>query len=212
MLLSGMEQFSGYHRVLPVVVTAEKAQGYKPADNTQTEIIRYTQHIIPSQVQTPSSLEERVLPELNLSGYHANTRGTQLHELVEHLPCAPWTKQQIQKLAPDLHPSDIHKILQLGQNELFLSLQSLTVHKEYSFIVREGSSLSHGFIDYLAISDDTVTLIDFKSDRHVTDELLKERYCGQINAYLHALHQLYPQHQVEAYIYSFDLNQMIKMN
>ncbi|MBR5207950.1 MAG: UvrD-helicase domain-containing protein, partial [Erysipelotrichaceae bacterium] len=68
MLLSGMEQFSGYHRVLPVVVTAEKAQGYKPADNTQTEIIRYTQHVISSQVQTPSSLEERVLPELNLSG------------------------------------------------------------------------------------------------------------------------------------------------
>ena len=103
-------------------------------------------------------------------------------------------------------------MLQLGQNEFFLSLQSLTVHKEYSFIVREGSSLSHGFIDYLAISDDTVTLIDFKSDRHVTDELLKQRYSGQIHAYLHALHQLYPQHQFEAYIYSFDLNQMIKMN
>ena len=46
----------------------------------------------------------------------------------------------------------------------------------------------------------------------VTDELLKERYSGQINAYLHALHQLYPLHQLEAYIYSFDLNQMIKMN
>ena len=212
MLLSGMEQFSRYHRVLPVVVTAEKAQGFKPADNTQTEIIRYTQHVITSQVQTPSSLEERVLPELNLSGYHANTRGTQLHELVEHLPCAPWTKQQIQKLAPDLHPSDLQKMLQLGQNELFLSLQSQTIHKEYSFIVREGSSLSHGFIDYLAISDDTVTLIDFKSDRHVTDELLKHRYSGQIHAYLHALHQLYPQHQIQAYIYSFDLNQMIKMN
>ncbi len=212
MLLSGMEQFSGYHRVLPVVVTAEKVQGHSSSDTSQTEIIRYNKHVAAHQVQTPSSLEERVLPELNLSGYHANTRGTQLHELVEHLPCAPWTKQQIHELAPDLHYSDVHKILQLGNNEFFLSLQSQTIHKEYSFIVRDGLSLSHGFIDYLAVSDNTVTLIDFKSDRHVTDELLKERYSGQINAYLHALHQLYPLHQLEAYIYSFDLNQMIKMN
>ena len=212
MLLSGMEQFTGYHRVLPIVVTAEKASGHHIAHTAHTEIIRYTQHILSSEIHTPSSLEERKLPELNLSGYHANIRGTQLHELVEHLPCAPWTMQQIQELAPDLHQSDVHKMLKLGNNDLFLSLQSQIIHKEYSFIVRDGSSISHGFIDYLAVSDDAVTLIDFKSDRHVTDELLKDRYSGQVNAYISALHQLYPNHTIEAYIYSFDLNQMIKMN
>ena len=135
-----------------------------------------------------------------------------MHELVEHLPCAPWTKAQILSLAPDLSISDCQKILQLGCNEFFLSLQHQTTHKEFSFIVKNGDAISHGYIDYLAVNDQEVTLIDFKSDRHVNDEILVQRYANQINAYVLALHQLYPTHKISAYLYSFELNHMIKMN
>ncbi|MBR5208160.1 MAG: hypothetical protein IKV65_06635, partial [Erysipelotrichaceae bacterium] len=212
MLLSGMNQFQGYHRILPIVVQPQKVDGAFHELKPNTQIHRYHKSVAASSSQTPSSLEQRIVPELNLTGYHANVRGTQLHGLVEHLPCAPWTKDQILALAPDLSTSDSQKMLQLGNNEFFLSLQHQTIHKEFSFIVKNGDAISHGYIDYLAVSDKDVTLIDFKSDRHVSDEILIQRYSDQINAYIKALHQLYPTHKISAYLYSFELKHMIKMD
>ncbi len=212
LLLSGMEQFDQYKRVLPVSLSNEKNTVISTPHQNADKIVRWKKQNLMSELITPSSFEHQEIGKLNLSGYHANQRGTQLHELVEQLPNAPWTQKQILSLAPDLNKSDVQRMLQLGNHPLFLSLQKQTIHKEYSFILRQGHQISHGFIDYLALQDDVVTLIDFKSDRHVTEELLKQRYHLQIQAYVDALHHLFPEHQIKAYLYSFDLNQMILMD
>ena len=212
LLLSGMEKFDKYQRVLPVIVQPEKITSVSSTDNHPIEVLRYNKQSVSNHLITPSSFEEHEIGELNLSGYRAHQRGTELHQLVETLPEAPWSKQQIKKLAPDLYDADVKRLLQLGENPFFLSLQKLEIHKEYSFIVKDDHQISHGFIDYLAIDKETITLIDFKSDRNVTSELLMERYSPQIKAYVHALHSLYPSHKIQSYIYSFELNQMIKMD
>ncbi|MBE6107245.1 MAG: hypothetical protein E7192_01215 [Erysipelotrichaceae bacterium] len=212
LLLSGMEKFDKYQRVLPVIVQPEKITSVSSTDNHPIEVLRYNKQSVSNHLITPSSFEEHEIGELNLSGYRAHQRGTELHQLVETLPEAPWSKQQIKNLAPDLYDADVKRLLQLGENPFFLSLQKFEIHKEYSFIVKENHQITHGFIDYLAMDNETVTLIDFKSDRNVTSELLMERYSPQIKAYAHALHSLYPSHKIESYIYSFELNQMIKMD
>ncbi|MBP3398883.1 MAG: UvrD-helicase domain-containing protein [Erysipelotrichaceae bacterium] len=211
LLLSGMEQFERYHRILPIIVTPQKVNLSKTEKKSDETIIRWEKQVQQTSVITPSSLEVNDIGPLNLSGYRASLRGTQLHELVEHLPAAPWTASQIKAIAPDIYPSDVERLINLGNHPLFLSLQHNQIHKEYSFILRENGNITHGFIDYLSVSDDTVTLIDFKSDRHVDEQILIERYHDQISAYQHALSKMYPNHQILAYIYSFELNQMIEM-
>lgn len=212
LLLSGMEQFDQYKRVLSVDPANHKPAPFSIPDQSISQIVRYKKQNLSNELITPSSFEHQEIGSLNLSGYHANQRGTQLHELVELLPAAPWTQKQICSLAPDLNKIDVQRMLQLGNHPLFLSLQNQTIHKEYSFILRQENQISHGFIDYLAIENNVVTLIDFKSDRHVTEELLKQRYHLQIQAYVDALHHLFPECQIHSYLYSFDLNQMISMD
>ena len=211
LLLSGMNLFDEYQRVLPVIVQPEKIRPVSSSKSSQT-IVRWHKQTDPHQISTPSSFEHHELGPLNLSGYKGTVRGTQLHELVEKLPAAPWTLKQILACDSSLYKSDADKLLKLGSHPFFLSLQSQEIHKEFSFILREGQNLSHGFIDYLAVSSDTVTLIDFKSDRNVTPEILRNRYDSQIKAYVHALRSMYPNVQIQAYLYSFELNEMIQMD
>ena len=56
-----------------------------------------------------------------------------------------------------------------------------------------------------------VILIDFKSDRHAQVDQLKTLYARQISIYQRCLHQMYPEKQIQAYLYSFDLDQFIEM-
>ena len=209
LLLSGMNQFDCYQRILPVIVQPEKVQAAHKQVSSDQKIIRWHKQKVTHDVSTPSSFETHEIGPLNLSGYKGTVRGTQLHELIEKLPASPWTKEQIYSIDSSLKKYDVDKLIQLGSHPFFVSLQSHDIHKEYSFIIREDNHISHGFIDYLAVSKDTVVLIDFKSDRRVTEEILHERYDAQIQAYQYACSKLYPNRKIIAYIYSFDLNQFI---
>lgn len=211
LLLSGMETFDHYHRILPVIVVPHKTTPQQSQDKFFQPILRYHKQIKDTSLIAPSSLEESSIGPLNLSGYRATDRGTQLHELVEKLPPAPWSEPQIRKCAPDLYRTDVQRLLRLGRDPFFVSLQKQDVHKEFSFILRENGTITHGFMDFVAVSDNVVTVIDFKSDRHVDEQILVERYHSQVAAYVHALHKLYPNHRIQAFLYSFDLNQMIEI-
>ena len=211
LLLSGMNLFEGYQKVLPVIVKPEKIKTVSQSVSSQT-ITRWNKTTPAFEISTPSSFEQHELGPLNLSGFKGTVRGSQMHELVEKLPSAPWTKEQILACDPSIRKSDADKLMKLGTHPLFLSLQTQEIHKEFSFIFRDGQKLSHGFIDYLAVSNDQATLIDFKSDRNITPEILRQRYDAQIKAYVQALQTMYSNLEIQAYLYSFELNEMIKMD
>lgn len=87
----------------------------------------------------------------------------------------------------------------------------MNVEKELSFAVLSGNELIHGQMDYVAQDESHVILIDFKSDRHAQVDQLKTLYARQISIYQRCLHQMYPEKQIQAYLYSFDLDQFIEM-
>ena len=87
----------------------------------------------------------------------------------------------------------------------------MNIEKELSFAVLSGHEFIHGQMDYVAQDESRVILIDFKSDRHAQADQLKTLYARQISIYQRCLHQMYPEKQIQAYLYSFDLDQFIEM-
>ena len=71
--------------------------------------------------------------------------------------------------------------------------------------------LLQGTIDCLIVSDDRVTIIDYKTDRVKTAEDLIKRYRIQLMLYADAAAKAYSREKKEMYIYSFALKRFIKI-
>lgn len=184
------------------------------AKKTALTLPSYPKHELNQQgsIVAPSGLEKRAPLSLDLSKQrHGSTfdHGLRMHRAVELLPNETWTAAQIAALPLSLHETDIRDLLALAHDPLFQSLQDLEVHKEYSFVIREKQTLIRGYMDYLALSDTDVYVIDFKTDHGLHEEELIEHYAPQLQAYLAALRHIYPHHMLHAYLYSFFLKRMI---
>lgn len=141
-------------------------------------------------------------------------RGTLYHTYIEKLPNSKWNESIIQDIS-NKHHLDLDKyllrdLLNLNNNNLFDSLRNTLICHEYPFIIQDKDCVLQGYIDYLSIGD-KIVFIDFKSDYVDSDNILIQRYHSQIEAYKKALTFLYPNKEINAYIYSFHLSKMIEM-
>ncbi|MEG1142236.1 MAG: hypothetical protein RSE41_07315, partial [Clostridia bacterium] len=74
------------------------------------------------------------------------------------------------------------------------------------------SSSIQGVIDmYYLNSDNTYTLIDFKTDNIFSEDKFREYYSLQLNIYKEAIYKLLNISVKNTYIYSFSLEREIKM-
>ncbi|MBO5998592.1 MAG: UvrD-helicase domain-containing protein [Lachnospiraceae bacterium] len=69
--------------------------------------------------------------------------------------------------------------------------------------------LVQGIIDAFFLEDDSVILLDYKTDRADTDKVLTDRYSVQLNYYARALEKIFGRKVTEKLIYSFSLNRTI---
>ncbi|MCI7767358.1 MAG: UvrD-helicase domain-containing protein [Oscillospiraceae bacterium] len=67
-----------------------------------------------------------------------------------------------------------------------------------------------GVADLLFEEDDKLILVDYKTDRNVTPEVLKERYSMQLYLYAKALSLILGKPVAEAYLYSFELGTAVR--
>ncbi len=144
-------------------------------------------------------------------------RGTNLHHMVEVLPDETWSQELLEKVAVQeaiqLTSHDIHVLQQLQAEPLYQKANNFDqVYHEFAFMVKDEQGIMHGYMDYLAVNDTQVIMIDYKSDRGIDEQVLYTRYHQQILAYQKALHVLYPKKQIETYIYSFELAKLISVN
>ena len=86
----------------------------------------------------------------------------------------------------------------------------MTIHKEYPFFVKNDSSYIHGIIDFLAMNDTEVILIDYKTD-NASLEAIANMYHEQILTYKKALTMLYPDKTISTYIYSLSNQEFIEI-
>ena len=66
-------------------------------------------------------------------------------------------------------------------------------------------------MDFVAMDDTSMTIIDFKTDRIDAPEEFIKRYRSQLSSYQDAMHILYPDKACETYIYAFHLRAFIQI-
>ena len=190
-----------YEEIAPADITN---RDFKPEVYAET-LPRYQGEAIEETIDgTPSGLEYTVLPPLDLAQeYHTGTNyGTLLHESVEKLPNRMWTEDDLSGL--EIPETGKKAILAFGNSDLYRQALQMEIHKEFPFYYEEGNRTMHGSMDFVAIGEDHILLIDFKTDAK-TPEAIRKAYSGQLNAYRHALEVLFHR-QVDAYAWSFHNN------
>ncbi|TDW19793.1 ATP-dependent helicase/nuclease subunit A [Breznakia blatticola] len=202
-----------YHIEYVDEVWTNQTQETKKMEYTQTYYDKQASEVVfasPSDSETfvqkpqPFSLQEDV-------GFE---RGSNLHRMVEVLPNTTWDDALLTQVANaeaiTLHAHDMQVLQKLQNEQLYQQASSFhEVYHEFAFMVKDDQEIMHGYMDYLAIDETDVIMIDFKSDRGVDEQVLYTRYHQQIKAYQKALHILYPTKNIQTYIYAFELAKMI---
>lgn len=141
----------------------------------------------------------------------ADQIGTKLHELIERLPNAIWSDDELDKyIANELLDYRDH-LVAFNHSALYQKCLLMDIKKEVPFVIKENDEFIYGIIDFLAISDQEAIIIDFKSDRNVNSEILLERYQKQLALYQKAIMTIYPELKIKAYVYALTLNDFIDM-
>ena len=116
-----------------------------------------------SSATSITSTEE--LPAFQPKSGAGMSYGTRMHHMIEHLPNTSWDKEIITSCAKDLQISlkeyDITSLLQLGNHPFYQSLFSKTCYHELPFMVKIKDEILHGFMDFVAMDDTSMTIIDF---------------------------------------------------
>ena len=153
-------------------------------------------------ITKPSRHEFTVLPDLDPSGSERGTAyGTRIHEIIASLPNRTWTIEDFE--ATGLSDGVISHLLAFSQSGLYQSALHTDIHKEMPFYTEDPETKERlmGVIDFAAIGEDRILLIDFKTDNASLHQI-ETRYRDQLLAYQRALTLLYPEKTVDTYAWS----------
>lgn len=132
-------------------------------------------------------------------------RGTQIHLLLEHLPLAAKERRHdlgLQLLQTD-DPALVDEVIALIEKPDLAWLWGTEALNEVVISADiPGLGRIHGAIDRLLVGEDTITAIDYKSNRLVpeTPEQTPLGLQRQLAAYDHALRDIYPDHDIKTAI------------
>ncbi|XVN42115.1 MAG: UvrD-helicase domain-containing protein [Candidatus Rickettsia vulgarisii] len=104
----------------------------------------------------------------------------------------------IQTLPINLQEKIYKNIDKLLNNHEFTKLSSGQLKTEVTVGINLNDEPKIGRIDLLAIEEEKITIIDYKSDAHPpkTPDLVNESYIDQLNFYRHMIQKLYPDSEV----------------
>ncbi|WP_304754988.1 UvrD-helicase domain-containing protein [Ileibacterium valens] len=138
-------------------------------------------------------------------------RGTLFHELAARLSY-PYLKEEFlgeaKKAGFNLDENDARQFLQLNHSAEFKKWMNGKHQFELPYSVNENGAYVHGFMDFVAFDQDTIHIVDFKTDSAFDMESLGRKYINQLSTYEQAMAQIYPDKKVRTYIYSFHLGEL----
>ncbi len=177
-------------------------------ESASLSLLRYSYPSIDSVERiSPSQSSHETSGPLVLSLNQGAIYGTRMHELAEKLPNRLWTEDDYEQL----QCTDIEKkyLRQFNDHPLYAQALKMDIYKEAPFHISNKNQVIDGIFDFLAVDDNQVILIDFKTDSQINETQLKDRYQDQINFYCTALEHLYPNKKIKAYLYSFFLGKEV---
>ena len=134
--------------------------------------------------------------------------GTMVHDMLEDLAAVPPSDrittagQMVSQDAPEMARRAIEEALQVLDTSALAGIFARGTLAEVPITAQIGQSRLHGLIDRLIITSDTVTAVDFKTNRIVPDqpENCPDGILRQMGAYANMLGQIYPDHQIRTAI------------
>ncbi|MBQ2309142.1 MAG: UvrD-helicase domain-containing protein [Erysipelotrichales bacterium] len=194
------EDLRNHYEAAPKTVTEEKTQRKFSRELRETDI----------KPISPSSLEAKDLKSLNFYAKPGSERGTIMHKAIELLGIREVSVEEIEKLPLELSKEDREKIFAFYQNPMTKAFMNRHNEHEYPFVYLEKDRFVNGIIDWLSVGEDAA-VIDFKSDRNTSEEKLRNRYTAQLTAYKDIVSKLYPDKEIKARIYSFELEKYVEV-
>jgi ATP-dependent helicase/nuclease subunit A len=197
-------------RVSELTWDAPALQEKSPVKKTQVTPPAFGELPVPAQTKTisPSELKGDKILQGDPAGDNqedAMERGTQIHKLLEHLPLAAPTEREalgLQLLQND-DTALVAEVMALIDNPDLAWIWGADALNEVD-ITADIPQLGriHGTIDRLLIGSDTITAIDYKSNRLVPTkpEDTPIGLARQLAAYDNALRQIYPDHTIRTAI------------
>lgn len=159
---------------------------------------------------SPSSLEASRV-KLNIENIASMNYGTKIHHIFE---CLDYSKEisenDILKIDNDLSPKTIESIMYFVNSDIIAKARQGQIHQEFSFYLKKDNVLTHGFMDFVAILDNEIILIDYKTDTGIKEEEFIKRYFQQLKAYEDVLVDIYHL-KVSTYIYAISLSKFITL-
>lgn len=175
-----------------------------PAPHAETR----ARTLSPSDLGGPKALPS----EMGMDEDTAKSFGSAVHILLEHLPTFPaeaWNETAWALLA-NARVSLPNALLEQAVSEAIVTLNNPTLADlfnpdtlaEVSITANLGDERIHGTIDRLIIGPESVTAIDFKTNRAVPNSPAETPHglLRQMGAYAHALRQIYPDKRVQTEI------------
>lgn len=166
------------------------------------------------EITTPSAKKHgTTLPVLSFRNKEAMRHGTKMHAWIEQLPNHAWTLEDLRNLSKDIKEHEIYALQKLSENPLYqTAMQYPEVYHELPFMIKEDQEILHGFMDFAAVSEQDVIIIDFKTDAVCSDQELIDLYQDQLYAYARAMKRLYPEKTIHTYLYSLKLHHEIELH
>lgn len=168
----------------------------------------YTEDQKIKKTTTPSA--HRPYLTLELEENKGASFGTMVHKVMEEIDLRHFDRDHILEIVPDIDEKAISHILKIKDDPVFKRALKGQVKRELPFYVRD-EDVINGVIDFIAIADDSIILIDYKTDNIKSSNDLIARYRDQLTIYKDVLIKAY-QKEVEAYIYSFHLDLMVRVD
>ena len=91
-------------------------------------------------------------------------------------------------------------------------MKEVDCYKEFPFVYQSNNEIVRGIMDIMANDDTTVYCVDFKTDRHLSEQELIDVYSSQLYDYRVALKLVYPNHTIRTGIYSFRYKKVIEID
>ena len=183
----------------------------KTKNEINKKIEKYKLGVVTKEIEvvTPSKNSHEISLDIdfNNTSFSAN-RGTLMHQCIEYYQKGIWSKEDI---STKLNSKDKQHVFNFFESDIYKECINKTIYNEYPFIIKIDNKVINGIIDFLAIDDKEIIIIDFKSDRNTTEQKLLETYSEQLNFYVSSLSNIYPNLIIKAYIYSFELDDAIQV-
>ena len=162
-------------------------------------------------IVSPSKDSHEISLELDLNrNPDTFSRGLLMHKAIEDLPNKIWTEDDLKQI-DYLKKSDIQHIINFNNSNIYKQCLTMTIYHEFPFIYKENTNIINGIIDFIAFDESKIIIIDFKSDRNITEQILIDNYSKQLKFYEETISKNYPNHKVYTYIYSFELDKEIQI-